>query len=228
MVSKVGGMTTLTDRLIYIAGPLKLQNALMASFLERETGAKCLAVEKFHVIQEIDDVNTSRPNLCLWDCLRNELESCLLEFESDCKKILNHTPVAFFNVSTGLGIEAEFMSRGVQGFFYEHDHIEQFPKGICAIFNRELWFSRKIMTEVMLKGNNHRNFSTRHETDLTYREIEILAMVAGGASNKMIAEKLYISFHTVKTHLYNIFKKINVTNRLQAALWAARNLSCRK
>jgi len=58
-------MTMLTDRLIYIAVPLKLQNALMASFLELETGAKCLAVEKFHIIQEIDDENTSRPKLSL-------------------------------------------------------------------------------------------------------------------------------------------------------------------
>ena len=228
MVSKVGDMTTLTDRLIYIAGPLKLQNALMAFFLERETGAKCLAVEKFHDIQGMDNKKNWQPTLALWDCLGNDLKSCLLEFESDCKDILNHSHVAFFNVSPGLDIEAEFMSRGVQGFFYEHDHIKQFPRGICAIFNGELWFSRKIMTEVMLKGKNHRNFSTRHETDLTNREIEILAMVAGGASNKMIAEKLYISRHTVKTHLYNIFKKINVINRLQAALWADRNLSCRK
>jgi len=225
MFSKVGGMTTLTDRLIYIAGPLKLQNALMAFFLERETGAKCLAVEKFHVVQGIDDVNTSLPNLCLWDCLRNDLESCLLEFKSDCKEILNHSPVAFFNVSPGLGIEAEFMSRGVQGFFYEHDHLERFPKGICAIFNGELWFSRKIMSEAMLKNKKQGGLLTRYETDLTFREIEILAMIAGGASNKMIAEKLYISPHTVKAHLYNIFKKINVTNRLQAALWSAKNLS---
>ncbi|MBU4066937.1 MAG: response regulator transcription factor [Proteobacteria bacterium] len=221
----IGGMTTLTDRLIYIVGPLKLQNALMASFLERETGAKCLAVEKFHDIQNMDNENTGQPKLALWDCLGNDMESCLSEFEPDFKEVLNHSAVAFFNVSPDLGIEAEFIARGVQGFFYEHDRIERFPQGICAIFNGELWFSRKIMNEAMKKDKKQTGLQTRYETDLSHREIEILAMIAGGASNKMIAEKLYISPHTVKTHLYNIFKKINVTNRLQAALWAAKNLS---
>jgi DNA-binding CsgD family transcriptional regulator len=48
-------------------------------------------------------------------------------------------------------------------------------------------------------------------------------MVASGATNEQISDRLFLSRHTVKTHVYNIFKKINVTNRLQAALWAAKN-----
>jgi len=218
-------MTTLTDRLIYIVGPLKLQNALMASFLERETGAKCIAVEKFHDIQGMDDEKSRQSTLALRDCMKNDIESCLSDFEPDFKEVLNHSAVALFNVSPDLGIEAEFIARGVQGFFYEHDHLEGFPKGIRAIFNGELWFSRKIMTDAVLKDKKQTGLHAKYGTELSHREIEVLAMIAGGASNKMVAEKLFISPHTVKTHLYNIFKKIKVTNRLQAALWAAQNLS---
>lgn len=59
---------------------------------------------------------------------------------------------------------------------------------------------------------------------LTRREMEILDLIADGYSNQQIADALFISPHTVKTHLHNIFKKINVKRRLQAALWAAQNL----
>jgi LuxR family transcriptional regulator of csgAB operon len=63
-----------------------------------------------------------------------------------------------------------------------------------------------------------------NEAGLSSREMEILALISIGASNEEISEKLYISPHTVKTHLYHIFKKIKVPSRLQAALWAAKNI----
>jgi len=44
-------------------------------------------------------------------------------------------------------------------------------------------------------------------------------MLASGMPNRDIAERLCISPHTVKTHIYNLYKKINVTNRYQAVRW---------
>ncbi|MDA6166354.1 LuxR C-terminal-related transcriptional regulator, partial [Escherichia coli] len=59
---------------------------------------------------------------------------------------------------------------------------------------------------------------------LTHREKEILNKLRIGASNNEIARSLFISENTVKTHLYNLFKKIAVKNRTQAVSWANDNL----
>jgi DNA-binding NarL/FixJ family response regulator len=99
-----------------------------------------------------------------------------------------------------------------------------FLKGVRAVLDGELWLSREIMIKCILEGTNESEPSRRRTEDLTQRQTEILAQVAVGASNDEIAERLCISSHTVKTHLYHIFKKINVPNRLQAALWAAKHL----
>jgi LuxR family transcriptional regulator of csgAB operon len=86
------------------------------------------------------------------------------------------------------------------------------------------WIPREVMIKCIIEGTDEDVSSKRGSEILTHRQTEILAQVAVGASNDEIAENLNVSPHTVKTHLYNIFKKIKVTNRLQAALWAAKHL----
>jgi NarL family two-component system response regulator LiaR len=58
---------------------------------------------------------------------------------------------------------------------------------------------------------------------LTKRELEILRLVAAGLSNEEIGKKIFISTKTVKTHLTNIFDKLQVKNRFKAALWVMPN-----
>jgi DNA-binding NarL/FixJ family response regulator len=59
--------------------------------------------------------------------------------------------------------------------------------------------------------------------DLTAREQEVLLLVVEGLANKQIARRLGISEKTVKGHLTNLFQRIGVGDRTQAALWAERN-----
>jgi two-component system NarL family response regulator len=67
---------------------------------------------------------------------------------------------------------------------------------------------------------NHYNMTSNIRTDLTDREIEVLTLIAEGASNKMIADILYISENTAKTHVRNILEKLQIRSRMQAALFA--------
>ncbi|SDZ99469.1 response regulator transcription factor [Microbulbifer marinus] len=59
---------------------------------------------------------------------------------------------------------------------------------------------------------------------LTRREQEILTQVTTGKPNRVIASNLYLSEHTVKNHIYNIFRKIGAKNRSQASNWARTHL----
>ena len=60
------------------------------------------------------------------------------------------------------------------------------------------------------------------EVPLTQRESEVLRQLANGLTNKQIAEALDISYETVKEHVQHILRKIGVTDRTQAAVWAVR------
>jgi DNA-binding NarL/FixJ family response regulator len=64
----------------------------------------------------------------------------------------------------------------------------------------------------------------RVDRQLSAREEEVLRLVASGLANKLIARKLQISERTVKAHLTNIFARLGVTDRTQAALWAQEHL----
>lgn len=206
---------------VHIVGPLKLQNELMASHLEREIGLTCVCCQHMG----LRPINKCQRSLILWDCLGNEVDKLwtLLDVGSNS----NHVQclVALFNVSRAPRIEKEALSRGAKGIFLENDTLSIFIKGVRAILNGELWFSRKILTECLLDTRiSARRSQNTQSAPLTRRESEVLAVMAAGATNDEIASELCISIHTVKTHIYNIYHKIDVPNRLQAALWASQNL----
>jgi LuxR family transcriptional regulator of csgAB operon len=169
-----------------------------------------------------DGVDSVRRQI-LWDFLGKEPETILAEIETEGRGVLDRHLVALFNVRRGTGIEEKSVALGVRGFFYEQDPLDLFLRGVRAVFAGELWLSRQVTTRCILDQGRATPFP-KEPSLLTPREAEILEMVVMGSTNDQIAEKLAISPHTVKTHLYNIFKKIDVPNRFQAALWASKNL----
>ena len=111
----------------------------------------------------------------------------------------------------------------VKGIFFKNSSMDQFVKGMGAVLAGRLWLPREVIDRYILnpEGDSYRR---RAVSPLSRKETEILGMLARGVPNRLIAAELGISIHTVKTHLYNLFKKLKVSNRVQASKWAAENL----
>lgn len=112
----------------------------------------------------------------------------------------------------------------LQGIFYKTDQLDLLCKGILCLLNGDFWMSRHLMTRLVRLYRQQRTNTYRPACGLTQRELEILAMLGSGETNMNIAKQLFISEHTVKSHLYNIFRKIEVKNRTQAINWAKDHL----
>jgi DNA-binding NarL/FixJ family response regulator len=208
----------------YIVGTRRLENELMASYLEGQTGDPCLVAENVNHIPTDNAKTNGRPKLVFWDCRGNNLKSLIAELRAWTIRNQSANPSVFFNVPCDMEFEKKFLLEGIHGFFYENDPLDVFMKGVRTVIDGKLWLSRDMMTKCIFEGTGKDNSAKSRIEDLSERQIEILALVAVGATNDEIADRLCISPHTVKTHLYRIFKKINVPNRVQAALWAAQNL----
>ncbi|MDH3556069.1 MAG: response regulator transcription factor [Syntrophobacteria bacterium] len=213
-----------TGNAIYIVGPRRLQNEAIASCLEREIGDQCFVLGDVKNLPLEGQEDQGRQRLILLDCQGKGQKNVLAELRPYLRQKRPENHVALFNVSRDSGIEKKCVAEGIRGFFYEEDQLENLLKGVRAVFDGDWWLSREVMIKCILEGTDEDISSKRANEILTSRQIEILAQVAVGASNDEIAEKLCVSPHTVKTHLYNVFKKIKVANRLQAALWAAKHL----
>ena len=214
----------LSETTFYIIGSRRLENEMIASCLKGKIGRECFLFGDINRIPVEGQKDRGEKRLVFYCCHGKNVKQVLGEIKGYTKKKAPGNRIVLFNVSKDMEFEEKIVSKGVKGFFYEHDPLDIFLKGIGAVLNGKLWLPRDVMTKFILDGASKDKSLKKDNDELTERQIEILALTAVGSTNEEIADKLCISPHTVKTHLYKIFKKINVPNRVQAALWAAKNL----
>lgn len=116
---------------------------------------------------------------------------------------------------------ARAVALGASGYVLKGSGRDQLLAAIRQAARGEHAWSREDLRRV--SGSRSPQLATDLEAPLTPRETEVLSQLAHGLTNKEIAQALGISTETVKEHVQNILKKIGVTDRTQAAVWAVRS-----
>ncbi|MBN2428708.1 MAG: response regulator transcription factor [Deltaproteobacteria bacterium] len=105
------------------------------------------------------------------------------------------------------------VARGLVGILTQDADSEHMKKAIHKVYAGDLWIAHDTIRNSLCS-----NYAKKKHILLTKREKEVLNCLSSGYTNKKIAQELFISEQTVKSHMNRLFKKFGVPNRLQLAI----------
>lgn len=128
--------------------------------------------------------------------------------------------IVLFTVSDSESDVRDAMRYGADGYLLKDMEPENLVERLREVLQGQLVISEtlsKVLAQALRapQGNN---------VELTDRERQVLKMIAGGMSNKMIGNKLGITEGTVKVHVKNLLHKLGLRSRVEAAVWSLENL----
>jgi LuxR family transcriptional regulator of csgAB operon len=148
----------------------------------------------------------------------------ILQLLNELKLSSQKLRIALFNVLPNSPFEDLIAWPHVMGMFYADCSADQLLKGLSEVIHNGHWLPRHLIS-YMLCTQRQLPDTPEHDISLTAREKQILGYLTQGLSNEDISTQIHISSHTVRSHLYHIFKKIEVKNRTQACCWAKQYLA---
>ena len=172
-------------------------------------GAECL--EKLQYVQ---------PDILLLDINMPNVNG--IEVLEEIKKKNIPVKVLMLTVHSEVEYLVQAVDIGANGYILKDSGSEELKKAIQSVMEGDSYIQPSLIPSLNSRLVN-RDIDKEKIAALTKREMEILTQIAGGMFNKEIAMNLNISERTVKNHISNIFKKIDVSDRTQAAVFAIRN-----
>ena len=160
-----------------------------------------------------------RPDVILMDLVMEVMDGI-----ESTKKILKARPEARILIVTSFIDDEKVypaIEAGASGYLLKTSTAHEIANAIRKTYNGERVLEPEVTTKMMEQLSN-RNRHVLHE-ELTNREQEILLLIAQGMSNQEIADELFITLKTVKTHVSNILAKLEVEDRTQAAIYAFKH-----
>lgn len=185
-------------------------------------------VESFDLLR--DDLVRIKPQILLLDHDLPGLDSPA--GIADLKKLSPDTKIVILSRALSDETEWELFKAGVRGCCKKDLEPKQLDSVIVAIQQGELWIRRTLTCRLLdelgiiaLEKNKIKQAARDLLANLTRREQEIAMLVGNGESNKQIAQRLAITEGTVKAHLTEIFRKLDVADRLRLALIVTGSLA---
>lgn len=164
--------------------------------------------------------NNDIPDVLLLDINMPEMNG--LEVLQNIRKTKRNVKVIILTVHNEIEYLLKAVDLNVNGYILKDSELEVLKNAIYTVCDGETYVQPELIPLLNSRMIN-RDIDNEKIKSLTKREIEVLKDIAAGLLNKEIATNLGISERTVKNHISNIFKKIDVADRTQAAVFAIKN-----
>lgn len=164
--------------------------------------------------------NKTKPNVVLLDINMPNLDGLQVLNIMKQQKML--CKVVILTIHKEVDYLVKALDMGCDGYVLKDSDFDTLKKAIFTVYSGETYIEPGLMP-LLNASLAERDIMQDKLNELTKREVEVLKMIAAGSFNKEIASTLNISERTVKNHVSNIFKKIGVSDRTQAAVFAIKN-----
>jgi two-component system response regulator DegU len=206
---------------IVIADDHRLLREGLLNMLRQEESIEVVG-EAVNVLQAIDVIGSVKPDVVLLNTTM--LESNGVQIIPVIKQRSLGSKPLMLAAATDDDMVLQALKAGAKGYLSKNTSMTSLMRAIKAVHQGELWVERKLIAKFFdsetTGDSGRKDAQTKKKESLTPREVEVLHLLTNGSTNKEIAEALFISEKTVKSHLNSIFKKLNVSRRLQAILYA--------
>jgi len=170
----------------------------------------------------LEVINATRPNVILLDINMPKMNG--IECLKQIKHLFPEIKVIMLTIHEDAQYLIESINLGAEGYILKDADVASLIMAIHQVVQGEVCIhptlSGILVQDLKVKDKYSENVIGNN---LTKREYEVIRLISKGFNNKEIAIDLYISEKTVKNHVSNIFKKIKVTDRTQAALYGIRH-----
>lgn len=207
--------------LIYCTSDLILSGILKA--FESSTDMEVVNIEKSTIDNLLESIKSLNPKIILFantEPLPNIREICKAIRDASDEKV-NSQLMLIGNIPSHEEV-VSLMNAGVRGYFDLNDPSNQLLDAVRIVYKGEIWLPRDKMSSIMdrIISVVGRDLKEKTLDQLTPTEFQVLRLIGQGKSNDEIADAMFISKNTVRSHIKSIYAKFDTHNRLQLALYA--------